>query len=120
MCGLVCGCGRPDHFWEVVRDTLDACDAGDLSDQAWKQRSEKFQALFGPYDQEVDQFKDFALYVVGSDYAELMEHGSSVGGSWLTDDGREALAFLRQWGTEWTDTPNVEFVDDGGCYHGAK
>lgn len=34
----------------------------------------------------------------------------------MTDEGKEALAFLRKYGYDWKD--KGQFVDSEGCYHG--
>jgi hypothetical protein len=55
------------------------------------------------------------VYVI--DHCKLIEHGSSVHGSWLTQDGKDALAFLEQYGPDWED--KIECIDSEGCSHGA-
>ena len=46
----------------------------------------------------------------------LCEHGTSIRFAWLTDKGREALAFLKCYGDGWSDRTDIEFLDDKECW----
>lgn len=90
LSSMFCGCGLPESAWEIVLRLL---------------------GYFGtPHeDRNLDEFRDedyLAAYVI--DHCGLIEHGTSIGGSWLTDDGKEALRFLRKHGVEWGDLPGAE------------
>lgn len=39
----------------------------------------------------------------------LTEYGCSIRGSWLTEKGREVLAFLEHFGRDWQDKKTPEF-----------
>ena len=75
-----CGCGNPDLVWESIHKYLenysltgDDCNKRTIS-------LDTGEALFLAY----------FLTEIG-----LLEHGGSVHGSWLSDEGKEVLEFLR-------------------------
>ena len=101
----ICGCGNPEDAVELVRQILNLCPLH--TDRRW----EKAKELIG---------SSGAFHIVLSDLteAQLMEHGGSIGGSWLTDrgmDARDALNVLYEKdpkfepiaGCEW-----YEFIPD--------
>lgn len=101
---VMCGCGNPATAWKVLHDHLirEAIEIG------------KRPPLPNPVSGE--------WYIVAYllDYAGATEHGSSVLSAWITDDGREALEFLEQYGDGWTDTDGVEFYDSEGAFIGGQ
>jgi hypothetical protein len=68
---IICGCANDAATWGKVLEELERLERGD----------------YKPDD-------DLVCAIV--DYAGLSEHGVSIRGGWLTDKGREALAFLRE------------------------
>lgn len=77
-----CGCGIPEIALEQVRKFLDAYKDFD-------NRRTKLKEYFGVeyiYDNPLLLCLAYTL-----DAAELTEHGSSVGGAWLTKDGEDFL-----------------------------
>lgn len=77
-----CGCGDPDSAMVLVRDVLKL-----LSERkGWGEEAKKLLPTEGIYY--------FILYSL--DDKKLTEHGSSVGGSWLTQKGEEVLADI-EW-----------------------
>lgn len=101
-----CGCGNPDTAYEALRDTLACFDAGDISDGDWKARCERVDAWF---KERGEGYSYLLLYFI--DAAGLLEHGGSVGGSWLTEEGKNVLAVLRDWGTDPDEWPSLEEVE---------
>lgn len=95
---LACGCGTPSAFWDAVQAIL-----------------EHFEQPIMERDHEwvcADRFRYFAVNALDS--CGVIEHGSGIAGSWLTDSGKEALAFLRQYGLEWPDRGEVVWLDSQG------
>lgn len=81
-----CGCGRPEDAKRCIRDYLDA-----LSNPAEKQ--DKLKRRFGVehvYDNELLLCLAYMM-----DAAGFTEHGSGIGGAWLTKDGEMFLACLK-------------------------
>lgn len=97
---LFCGCGNPDDALRLVHGLLRA-------------------APFYENQSRVDELlptSGIQMLVLGAlDKAELIEHGSSIGGSWLTDRGRATLDALELVAAE---EGYKEFVDSDRCVHG--
>jgi hypothetical protein len=72
----MCGCGWPDEGLATVHELLVA-----FNDDDWQQRQAAITRLLP---------KDGVRHIVLStlDHAELMEHGSSILGAWLTPRGK--------------------------------
>lgn len=76
-----CGCGTPDEAATTVWKMLDALDANEL-----EERKAKLTEYFGSgsvYDNVLLLCLAYEL-----DRAGFTEHGTSVGWSWLTEDGQ--------------------------------
>jgi len=98
-----CGCGDNDRVDELMLAYLDWLEldkqfsdsilaeyGGDLL-TSWKDERWTQDRAECPLDEDV---RLLVMYV--ADHLGWTEHGSSVYGAWLTDDGREALANLRR------------------------
>jgi hypothetical protein len=94
----LCGCGDPGGAWRLLLDLLEHFDSPD-----WEQAGRKLTMLIGTPP---------AIHFVLSslDHAELIEHGSSIGYSWLTAKGKWVLWAL--------STVGVEDLDDRLDEHG--
>ena len=80
-----CGCGVPEDAKKAVRDFLDAYKDFD-------NRERKLNEYFGVqsvYDSPLLLCLAYTL-----DAAEFTEHGTSIGGAWLTEDGEDYLYCL--------------------------
>lgn len=98
-----CGCGCPEDAYALVRAVLELCPLFD-------HRAE-VAALLG--DSGIHYF---VLYAI--DRTGLIEHGSSVGGSWLTAKGKHYLPLMRKY--EWDELgdaghPHSDEGADGDC-----
>ncbi len=119
--GWQCGCGSPETSVRFVYDILKTIDtrwkqshplsifhASDRPalDAIWKEHRGAMKALL-----PTEGIEYFVLYVLTE--WDLLEHGGSVGGSWLTDKGKDVLAALE---SETSD----EFAQlcVGSCVHG--
>lgn len=91
LADAICGCATTENTWVPVIAELERLDRREFKEE-----------------------DDLATALV--DHLGLSEHGTSSRGGWLTDAGREALAFLRLHGPEWREAG--EFVDDNNVHYG--
>lgn len=93
----MCGCGVPEDTYEVIRRILNIR-------QSWSEEGIKYDELQSKYEKELHlNTKDslhygvlqFVLYMLDS--KEIIEHGSSIGGCWLTEWGKMYLTVLNAW-----------------------
>lgn len=80
---VFCGCATAANTWGAVLAELERLD-------------------------RVEFKADDDLVSAIVDYLDLSEHGVSIRGGWLTDDGKVALDFLRTYGIDWDDK-GIEF-----------
>ena len=102
-----CGCGSPDDTWTLIHEVLSL--APFVEDERWKQVEGILGRAYG-----------FVLCVL--DDADLLEHGGSVDGSWITDKGRWVLEAIALVGLGDLDAkvglfglPHYENDGDGEC-----
>jgi len=88
---MLCGCCTNENTWVPILEELERLDRGE------------YQGEDG-----------LAAAIV--DHLHLSEHGVSIRAGWLTEEGKAALSFLREWGVDWMD--KGEFIDDEGVSHG--
>jgi hypothetical protein len=92
-----CGCGNPDEVLAFMRDVLQVMhdrSEGNRSEgpnvpfeqSAWRSGTDKLNAMLP------GMLGLSYLYML--DALDLTEHGSTIGGSWLTEKGKEVLALL--------------------------
>lgn len=94
-----CGCGNPEAAWQTVREYL-----------------HNFSLRGDDWDKRTLLLETGEQYIVAYllDHLKLIEHGSSINGSWLTDDGETVLEFLNKWTANWQENESVEFLDKAG------
>ena len=92
-----CGCGEPDTAKKVIRDFLrilyDFYKDEDF-DTSYKRKKNNFKERFGVesvYDNELLLCLAYTL-----DAVEFTEHGGSIGGAWITNEGEMFLWLLNQ------------------------
>ena len=92
-----CGCGSPESALIYLRDTL--ADIQHRSEVEWKQNPPIYA---GKLSARMAALPDGLQYIYWYwiDNMELIEHGGSVGGSWLTERGRQFLARLQAMNIE--------------------
>ena len=93
----LCGCGIPEDTYEAIRRYLrirKSCFEENLS---WEDITERYRAnLHIDYDDSMNHgILQFLAYILDS-YG-FTEHGSSVGGCWLTEEGERLLTVLDAW-----------------------
>jgi hypothetical protein len=91
-----CGCADPDGALQLIHDALRVLTEAPewkANDQNWTNAYAKYKnaklAIF-----KTDGIETFVLYVL--DKKGLVEHGGSVFGSWLTNDGQLLLDLLNE------------------------
>lgn len=90
-----CGCGSPESAAEYLLAGLAALKA--RSDSDWSDAAQdECNKFFPEYGRKAPEV--FSLYLL--DKAELIEHGGSISGSWLTEKGIEFLKAAKHYGTE--------------------
>ena len=82
-----CGCGTPEIAKKVIRDYLEIVNND--SDKKCDELKKRFGVEY-VYDNELLLCLAYAL-----DAAKFTEHGSSVGGAWLADEGKMFLWLLK-------------------------
>lgn len=80
-----CGCGEPPEILQLVKDVLLAFQI-----ENWKDRCDKVNELLGD-DTDLGYVLLYSL-----DHVNLIEHGSNVWNSWLSDYGKEILNCLNR------------------------
>lgn len=97
---MYCGCGNPEEALELIHDLLKAAP--------YYENRERLKELLPTTGLE--------MLVLGAlDNAQLVEHGGSIGGSWLTDRGKQVLAALDQVAAE---EGYEAYEDTMRCAHG--
>lgn len=93
----MCGCGCPDYTYELIRKIL-------IIRSEWQDKKITYEEVIKRYKVDLDLDDDnnnqygalqFILYIL--DARQIVEHGSSVGGCWLTGLGKMYLTVLNAW-----------------------
>lgn len=93
----MCGCGNPESTYESIRRLLNIRND-------WRVNKIKYEEVIERYEKELHVNRDddiqwgllqFMLYQLDS--CGILEHGSSIGGSWLTKEGEMYLTVLNAW-----------------------
>lgn len=83
----ICGCGCPEDTIVCIMNYLQIVN--DKLNEEWETTKKKFLEKFGVesvYDNPLLQFMAYML-----DDKGLTEHGTSIGGNWITDLGKMCL-----------------------------
>ena len=86
----LCGCGSPERTWEIIRLILIA-----QSQDGYENRINMLNNICNINIEDSNNYDgliQFVLYVL--DDHEFLEHGSSIGGAWLTEKGKLFLDLL--------------------------
>ena len=99
-----CGCGIPETAKKTLRDFLRILydHKKELEHKHpnydwrtdWKRRENNFQERFGVHDVYGNEL--LLCFAYAMDAAEFTEHGSSIGGAWITEEGKMFLWLLEQ------------------------
>ncbi len=89
---MLCGCGCPDECVDLLHKALKGYKA--RTDSEWEDKSiENIVPVYGKQD---NLFAWWFLYTLSN--LEIIEHGCSVRGCWLTEFGEELLRALDTYG----------------------
>ena len=93
----MCGCGCPEDTHGLIRRIL-------IIRSEWQDKKISYEEVKMRYKNDLDLDNDnnnhygalqFILYML--DEYEIVEHGSSIGGCWLTELGKMYLTVLNAW-----------------------
>jgi hypothetical protein len=99
----LCGCGSPDFRIKFIKGLLNLINDRYEQDLPYEEYKKRLAELFGFKENEnakyyfngiQDGIIEFVLDQLNE--AGLLEHGSTVGGSWLSPYGHEILHILNQ------------------------
>lgn len=88
-----CGCGQPTEALKYVKEYLEILKMRDTSAES-NARDAQWTESYKLLDAKPVGEVTFVLYVLTM--LDLIEHGSSVRGSWLTENGKELLEDLTE------------------------
>jgi len=105
-----CGCGNPEDALAFMRDIMQVMKDGSdgnrselgvpYEQSAWAKRAKQLEEMLpGPLG---------LSYLYMLDHLGLTEHGGSVGGSWLSEEGEKALELLKAGDLE--EAMDMEFA----------
>jgi hypothetical protein len=103
----LCGCGIPEAAYELVRDVL-VLVADDEDRHGWAPLVKTLLGSPGAYH----------LIMSSLDEADLIDHGSSIDGAWLTDKGRWYASTLRMI-EDWDAFDEAGYPHEGANCTGA-
>lgn len=94
-----CGCGNPEKAKKVIRDFLNILytDSKDKEND-WMTRCKNQEFMIeNRFDVRSIYGNELLLCLAYTlDAAEFTEHGSSIGGAWITEEGKMFLWLLEQ------------------------
>lgn len=104
----LCGCGNPESAYDLVRDLLGLMPL--YEDTRWKVAESLTGNVPGAHH----------IILGAMERAELIEHGSSLHGAWLTPKGEWCLAAMQT--AEFDDLDQQGYPHDGNactdtCWH---
>lgn len=98
----LCGCGNPEYTLEVIRLILNI--QNDFHEGKIESPYEECRKVFNINNDNYviqDGLVQFVMYQLDS-YG-FLEHGGSIGGAWLTEDGKDLLMVLNTWYEEYKE-----------------
>ena len=95
----LCGCGSPDYY-SIIHGMLEHAAAS--------------RSFYDPIPSlSLNALTtEFIAHVMNTDKFDLLDHGTSVGHSWLTDKGILLLDFFRTFGTDNNKWPEFWMAKD--------
>ena len=87
----MCGCGHVEDLQQFLVDLMIIQNGYKAGDFSYDEKAKSVKLLI--QDNHEYAF-EFILHVLNN--AEFLEHGTSVGGSWLTDKGKSFIKLYEQ------------------------
>jgi len=81
----LCGCGSPEEAYNFCRDILKTCDRRDKAKDWISAENAAAEIIKAQPEMAAHVFMHMLTHL------DLLEHGGSVGGSWLTPDGEKIV-----------------------------
>lgn len=93
----LCGCGLPEYTQETIRRYLNI--KFDLHEHriGYQEAKERYATELKVDCDDAVQYGMFQFMMYGLDHCGLTEHGSGIGGAWLTELGEMYLTVLNAW-----------------------
>lgn len=88
-----CGCGDPEGALRLLCDTLQAFADRSARKLSWEAGTRKLTKILGLDHPQYEMLGLSYLYFIDS--VGLLEHGTSIYGSWLSECGEEVLEALK-------------------------
>jgi hypothetical protein len=85
----LCGCGSPEDAYNFCRDVLVAFDRRENRKDGTKPWVDAERVVAGIIRERPDEAAHVIAHLLT--HLNLLEHGGSVGGSWLTPDGERIV-----------------------------
>jgi len=89
-----CGCGNPEDIMQLIKDLLNQISHKWDNEKTYEERQEEIIKIFNFNGKVNHAVYDFILNYL--DIVGLLEHGGSIGGSWLTERGKVILKLMNQ------------------------
>lgn len=99
-----CGCGNPEDTLHFIKEILNLIKDKHKEDMGYDEYQDKLHGAFQFKDNSKPKLKftdtqngivQFVFYYLDS--AGLLEHGSSIGGAWLSTEGKNTLEILNRY-----------------------
>lgn len=92
-----CSYGSPaDFLWFYILGGCGCGNSDELKEKTWKVFEHFNQEIMGRDFNFIYENETNELIANWLDSKNLIEHGSSIGGSWLTEDGKELFEQLKK------------------------
>lgn len=93
----MCGCGCPEDTYELIRRVLNVRYDWYIDKIEYEEIKKRYKEDLHLDTEDTLHYGalQFVLYILDS--SGILEHGSSIGGCWLTDLGKMYLTVLNAW-----------------------
>lgn len=89
-----CDCGNPEDIMQLIKDILNQIEHKRDDEKTYEDNQEEIIKIFNFNGKVNHAVRDFILNYL--DIVGLLEHGGSIGGSWLTEKGQVILSLMNQ------------------------
>lgn len=93
----LCGCGCPEYTYEVIRRYLHIRDSRFENHLNYEDVCKMYKINLHIDNDDSIQYGLLQFMMYALDQCGFTEHGSSIGGCWITDKGGRLLTVLDAW-----------------------
>lgn len=93
----MCGCGCPEDTHETIRRVLNIREDRFEKDIKYDEVQKRYKEELHLNTQDSLHYGALQFVLYALDANGILEHGSSIGGCWLTDLGKMYLTVLNAW-----------------------